>query len=314
MNKKAYVYFLINDIDNIVKIGRTKDLYIRINNLFNNGSLINIEKSFYLEVESEEKANDIERFFHKTFKLFHTPLDKKIDGYNEWFDLKIIQSNYFNLCLEICERTSHLQRNYKKNNFKKLIHKFNFKLEKKKKQNINKKNKISEKYLLIPAIIFFKTNFKNFTLKKELSIFIKNLLILTKEEKLTPLDRNTNFIEIRIDNIISHKTLEKYKISNILKIKNKAFISKGKKVNKIYNELPDILKILSVLAQEDFIEIKDLKKILKIKNIEVPLMRNLSLFNYEKIEKKVFLSISKEGKIYLNSILREGKFNYLLDL
>lgn len=309
---KSNVYFLINKKGTLVKIGKANDVQMRAIQLQKRGSNINAARSFYLETESESKANDIERFFHKKYRHLWKPLDKKIDGWSEWFDIALIEDKCFDIYLRTCSETSLLQRGNGKG-FKNLIRQINFSLDNSPSKTYSKErteNKIEEYKLILPILSGLALR-KRDSLKNPLANFVLNTLILTPEEKRAPEDRSTSYISIRLDNIISHKTLEFKGLCKVFKVNKKVHIrllTEGK--DYIKNRLmfkPEIF-MLMILSQESSIFkedlLTDMESIFDKKISEETLNIKSDFFTIEKVDNEYFYSITKTGKCHLNNTLR----------
>jgi len=309
------VYFLVNESLNLLKIGKADIVQIRAMKLQKAGSNINPNKSFYMVVESASKAFDIEKFFHDKYRSLWRPLDKKIDGWSEWFDIKILQDPKFHLYLECCAGTSSFQRGTGKKRAK-LIKKIDFDLSippAKIYKESRTKNKIPEFKLILPILTALLIH-KKTSLKAPLSQYVLNSLVLTNEEKLAPSDRNTSFIDIRLDNIISHKTLESNGFCKILKVNGKVhlqLLDNGIFYIKNRFELQPIYFLLFLLSQEASVYKEDLLFDLQLlfnkKESLMLISSNSDYFIKETIENEDFFYISKSGVSALNTYFRGGK-------
>lgn len=127
----------------------------------------------------------------------------------------------------------------------------------------------------------------------------------------SPNDRRTSFIDIRIDNIISHKTLQKEDLSEILKIRNKSMIqitTKGEAyISSVIEDEKEII-LLSLLVQNELHSYTDIYNKLQLFMEDFAALNLLGqdtdYFNIKRTDLESFLNITRKGKKYLNDRIR----------
>lgn len=131
--KSSYIYFMVDDHNKRVKIGKSNDPFTRYQTL-SKVWYINLNKSFMIKTLSSVTALNLEAHFHYTFKNRKINIDKKHDGYTEWFDiscledvdkiLNIMNYNYVHENIEKKEKNQHIiYENIKININKPIIYK-----------------------------------------------------------------------------------------------------------------------------------------------------------------------------------------------
>ncbi len=299
--KPSYVYFLVNEENTLIKIGKANNLQTRIVGLIKAGNKIDLKKSFAIELLNERESFVKESYFHKYFAAKRTKLESPIDGSTEWFDISIMKD--LNHIIQVIIDSSGRKV--------KTIKRLNFATEYEQKKKYSEErtyNKITEQKLLLPFLIYLRMQ-EGFSLKINAAEFVKNCLIVTPEEMHSPNDRTTSFIDIRIDNIISHKTLEKFKLTNTFKVKFKAMIKITDQgdtyIKETIQEDYQVL-LLSILIQKELFCLDNVKKQLSYFLTEDTIMNTLKSEYIEEhnIEGLLFYSITKKGKLYLDKKLR----------
>ena len=202
-----YLYFLLDSKHEKIKIGKSNKIEVRVEKLYRDTS-IDFINSFYFFIGNERKTYDLESYFHKKFAKYRISLKSKIDGHTEWFKKEILNDNEFKNTIRLFKKIFTANKVEPVN-----------KILKEEKRNYL----ISEKTLIYPFLATLYLNRRPMS-KMEIKKWIENGLILKKEERLNPPDRKTTYFEIRIDNIISHKTIEKKGFVKINKIKQRAMI------------------------------------------------------------------------------------------
>lgn len=303
MDNCSYVYFLFNKDKSLIKIGKANNIKQRIVGLVKHGNEVNLKDSFGIELLNEKESFIKESFFHKRYAKFRKKLDAPIDGSTEWFEASILED--LNETLDIIINSSGRKI--------KTIKKFSFDLayqQKKIHTEERTKNKISERKLLLPFLIHLQ-QYNDFSLKSEASSFIKNCLIITPEEMHSPVDRSTSFIDIRIDNIISHKTLEKEDLADFFKVRQKGVLKITEKgIGYIKSQISEDFSIilLSLLVQKDFFAYSSIFNKLKHFFTENEILDLISsdseFFILIETDEEPFLQITNKGKLYLNEQFR----------
>ena len=87
-NNKGYVYFVKNGYNNLIKIGKTLNLQIRLNSFSTSFS----DGVFLVGYIYSENYSEIEKKIHEDFKL------KRKTG--EWFDISDVEINYYDFHLK----------------------------------------------------------------------------------------------------------------------------------------------------------------------------------------------------------------------